>query len=163
MTEILKNIEEPNRQWRPESFVDEVCPEGRPTPKAWIEQLPDGTFACRDDDDPETWTIALTEGEVVEFVYCDSLPNFTVTFDAVGKTNYTEPPESANWFWDRNEHECCGDTISELITRAREMEAADTLEVGCCHWSGGEHLFRFTALGGPPRFVAVAPVTAEVL
>lgn len=141
------------RAWWPEAFVDEIMPEGRSTPDAWIIWLTSGTYAVEGDEANGLAPILLSEGQEVLFTWCDDLGTSRVTIgdDGIARWN-PAPPAAANHFWSGDDPDTICDTTEDFSERQREY--GDDIEICCLTAWGNTHMrCRFTALNGPPRFI----------
>lgn len=140
------------RQWWPSDYMDEVMPTSFATPEGWLRPLPNGdggfTIASPYHDDPaeeaeRAWPFSpLTDGEKVEFCYCDDLGDIEMSIAADGTyeihsgTVHPKATHFHEWF---NVDAGWGDTIEEFAKNyAAETGTADRIQVGMADWSGSQ-------------------------
>jgi hypothetical protein len=163
MTQTVQPIE--RRLWWPEAFVDEMMPEGRATPSAWLVQIDGGTHAIAGDEDYELDPIPLTEGAEIAFLQQDTLGRARLTFDDDRKAVWSPtPPAECNFLWDGEVEGTTADSPDEFVGFLREAgigEPGEWLIVHLLHIGNRYLRCRFTAEDGPPRFVSLDPIPGD--
>jgi hypothetical protein len=138
-------------KWFPQDYCDEVMPEGRDSPAAWIGALDDGAPAIAKafTDSDQQWRRRLSDGDIVEFVTLTNHGSGNVNIRADGTWTADPMPAAANTccFPD-----CCVETLGSTIEESVEQlfEFVEPDEVA------GYNLIVFSAWSGaiPFRFEA---------
>jgi len=164
------------REWWPSDYADEVMPPGRESPSAWIRGPRGDTYelagadddiegAERDDDHPRI----VRPGEVIDFVWCESLGTVEVTIFPDGAHRvHGVVPAHATHFWLAGDPESLAHDIPSFVRRYRETE--DVPEpvretVRLAQWSAEiPHVLIVTAAEGPQFMeltAAEAPETVQ--
>lgn len=140
-------------EWLPREYQDEVVPETRPSPSAWLVKTSTGAWAIDDGDPVEGvdagWT--LTEGEVVLFDYRIDLAkgDLIVEHDEDGSRTWhttfdssiTAPAGTHLIVW---AYDVGGDMWSDLDEAASDLGAGKHA-VAVYAWSDPSLAYRFTA------------------
>lgn len=153
------------RVWWPHFLLDEVMPDGRKTPRAWLAPNENGvTVIYADDDDENAVAGTIEAGTVVKFMWHEDrgqvdillMPDDTWsltgpsdggTIDMFTGTASAPPPpaapiETANWFAEQSDFETTMDSMDEFARCYAEM-AGDIepegrrVTVAMGHWSNG--------------------------
>ncbi|GEP12288.1 hypothetical protein [Methylobacterium gnaphalii] len=152
-----------NRKWWPDAYLDEIMPAGRETPDGWLFRLDDGAHRCGcRPEEHEDWfpAFAVAEGEVVEFSPCNDHGTSELTI--CGEDYLFDPPLPAGAsIWIPGDTDTVSDNPAEFVAQLREIEGSEAMiNVKVAVWLDSVRL-RFTALGGPPRFVVAEAAEAR--
>jgi hypothetical protein len=153
------------RRWWPHFLIDEVTPEGRISPEAWLAPDENGVTTLHWGDEPESGVAGkLIPGEVVEFMWQEDrgsvdillMPNGSWSLDDTrdggtidmftGQAIVPPPPstmiDQANWFAAADDFETCMDSMDSFAEAYAECGDVDPdgerITVDMCFWSDGE-------------------------
>ena len=147
------------RLYIPAVYVDEVCPEGRAVPSAWIGSPAAEVWylaAGEEDEDPE---IFLTPGKVVEFAWVERLGEVEVEIREDG-THVARSPVPAGITHFTFGLDLLADSLDEFVrewlTLGMELDEDRLVLVDMARWSERNEAFRFEVTADGPRFLPVA-------
>lgn len=142
---------ETNRKWWPVEWGDEVMPPSRPSPDSfiinanghfWLGYAFEATDVTH--SEKRFYSRSLQPGEIVEFLYCDDLPEIEIEIEQ-GGADFTivkgalDP--SANEFWDGCDSDTWADSLETFAKNYAENERGSTdiwpitVSVLTCHCS----------------------------
>jgi hypothetical protein len=174
------------RKWWPESYVDEITPEGRSSPSDWLRLTEHDPFKLdrcwqNGQDTP------LAAGQVVNFVYADDLGTIRLTInpDSTYLVNGAKPPipgqvdffraetpnaplppfSRANAFWVVGDPDTYADDISQFVAdylHNEPLEEPRVETVALAYWSDSiPHAFVVDDKGA--RFVPTLKTADELV
>jgi hypothetical protein len=149
-----------DKLWWPHCYVDEVCPEGKDSPDAWLtlSAAGDPQLAAADQDPEQPWgkPVPLQFGSIQEFTWCLDLGDIEVTVNTDGSfTAAHDPNPAAAHFWaDGNPDTLQGSLESFAKSWAEDAsDLPETVLVQTAMW--GDASFRLVPNEGKPKFQLV--------
>jgi hypothetical protein len=101
------------REWWFSDEVDEVLPQGKPSPEELFHIAPDGAIRCKNN-------LVYQQGQTVSLAYCDNLGSKLMRFNHNGTFVVPDAPPAANWIVPDNDSERGGDSLSEVARNEAE-------------------------------------------
>ena len=141
------------RRWLPSEWMDEVIPEPRDSPSAWIFKSDDGSYSVADNEtaygSQDLAGAPLAEGDVVEFSWTEDHGQQTVSFNGAGGWTLagaepTATPGSTMLYIEIYNAENMTDSLDELCRSEMERDpSAHDIEVSFYAWSDASvrHVF----------------------
>lgn len=132
----------------PAAYIDEVMDRGRASPSDWIEQHDGRPCLAESSDDDEVgapWELA--DGEIIEFISCETLLETTLrlTLDGGFQLAQTPPPFGQCCVLDGWQSETGSETVDDMVESLRGADAEiGDYRVAFFTWSQPAH-FRFVA------------------
>lgn len=145
-----------NKTFLPADYLDEVVPEPRDTPSAWIVALPGDAYALAPFDEGDEPTRILKSGDLVSFCWHQVFGSLQVTIRSDESfTSVPEPHPIANGFWERGDTDSFAPSLTEFAKGwLQNGGEPEIVEVDHYFWSDGEP-YRFEVGADGPRFVLV--------
>lgn len=125
---MTEQIPEPNPAWWPYDYMDEVNPQGRPGPDAWIEDA-DGVAMLGPMEDGEMLETTLSDGDIVKFISCTVHAHIGLTVAADSFAFEFEPPTKFDQccILDGLQSETLANSVEEMIGLLREFAPDEML------------------------------------
>ncbi len=135
-----------SKGWIPSEYMDEVCPEPRPTPSDWLIADPLKRLAPGDDGPEAAPGRLVRNGDVVKFDELVSYPNVRAVWNGPGDWKLLSPyPAGATCFCLLGDPDTVGYSLDDFMRDNGEMgsfEPGEEFEINAFDWSTHEFVLR---------------------
>lgn len=153
------------REWVPSAYVDEVTPEPRATPSAWLVNLPGGGRALDNSDLDASDRAPLTplrNADSVDFMWVERYPEIELVIAEDGSWTVSAQPHPGTkqlcvWGYYDETHDSLDDLVAHLLKDTSRSGPSVAYPILCYQWSESLPFFFSERTGNFETGLAEAP------